>query len=701
MVARPAEDDATYSALAGRASAISQVDVAGLRAAYPTTFRSGLGYDPNAAGFLDRIQASALALTDGERSALGSHGFVVSTRREFGTFVRGMAEIYAEHLPLYVTADTLLASVHSSYDRILQLVEEELLLPELRKLLVGMTRRIASSSADQKTRADVDLYLTVAISLLDGKLVAPVAGASPERVKQLVDRATAASGTARVVLFDVEREEDFSQFQPRGHYDSLFLGRYFRAQMWLGRVDMRMLETQPSGTQVFRRAQYLSTLLFAELVGPDMARFERIEGVLRTFVGASDYMQLPEVAQLVKDLGGPEAARTAADDKVVAALLAGGYGKQQIASHLMQNGTNTTLPLNRSFALLGQRYVVDAHVLSEVVYDRLKERRMMPSSLDAAFAALGNSQALSVHPDVDTVSELPGALGRMRVLVDAHDDEFWASSFTNLWLRALRALSPPSDLTGPSADALPEVATTELWGRRVLSTQLSSWAELKHDTVLYAKQSYTGIPVCEYPDAYVDPYPAFYEALHQYALSGARIGALLAEVDPGLSAQVDSYFALLASATARLKDMAERELRGEPFTVEQLAFLNDAVRIELSSEGCTTIEVPDGWYAKLFFEPMRAIQFDPTIADIHTQPADAAGNPVGKVLHVGTGYPRMMVTTVDTCLGPRAYVGVVYAYHEQVTENFARLTDDAWAQRFDNSATRPADVTWMLDALAH
>jgi hypothetical protein len=40
---------------------------------------------------------------------------------------------------------------------------------------------------------------------------------------------------------------------------------------------------------------------------------------------------------------------------------------------------------------------------------------------------------------------------------------------------------------------------------------------------------------------------------------------------------------------------------------------------------------------------------------VHTQPADEAGNPVGKVLHVGTGYPRYMVATIDTCNGPRAY----------------------------------------------
>jgi hypothetical protein len=59
-----------------------------------------------------------------------------------------------------------------------------------------------------------------------------------------------------------------------------------------------------------------------------------------------------------------------------------------------------------------------------------------------------------------------------------------------------------------------------------------------------------------------------------------------------------------------------------------------------------------------------------------------------------------MVTTVDTCMGPRAYVGVVYAYHEQTTTNYERLTDETWEARFREGAERPADVPWLSPVLA-
>ncbi|HVZ36700.1 MAG TPA: DUF3160 domain-containing protein, partial [Polyangiaceae bacterium] len=519
--------------------------------------------------------------------------------------------------PLYVSADALLETVHSSYDAILAQLEEQMLIPELRALLVGMRSRLPDAGASESTRADADLYLAVALSLLEGETAAPVAGANAEDIASIVAQATAASGVADLELFGVKRDnEDLSQFKPRGHYThSPALEGYFRALIWLGRVDLRLLETQPDGTQVFRRGQYLAMLLLRQLVGSDFPLFDHIDTTIRTFVGESDSMTLSQVDALVGDLGGAEAARAAGDHAVAAAIVAGGYGKQQIASHITVNdGQVATLPLDRSFALLGQRYIVDSDVFSEVVYDRLQgePKRMMPSPLDAAFAALGNAQALALHPDVEKFPELPGALARMRVLIDSHDDAFWDANLYNLWLRALRALSPAADLSDPGAHGSPQITGTEAWGRRVLNAQLGSWAELRHDTLLYAKQSYTGTPGCDFPDAYVDPYPEVFRALQKYAQAGARVADLAVMASPDSAASITAYFQKLDQVTGELTDMAERELRGEPFTDAQLAMINDAVRIEKQSVICSTVDVPDGWYADLFFDRDQAITFDPT-----------------------------------------------------------------------------------------
>ena len=110
------------------------------------------------------------------------------------------------------------------------------------------------------------------------------------------------------------------------------------------------------------------------------------------------------------------------------------------------------------------------------------------------------------------------------------------------------------------------------------------------------------------------------------------------------------------------------------------------------------LEIAAGWYAKLFWDPSSAVEVGSVVADVHTQPTDEAGNPVGKVLHVGTWFPREMVVTVESCSGPRAYVGLVSSYHEQIKDNFVRMTDDEW--RAQGLAT-PPDVSWFSGLVAH
>jgi hypothetical protein len=134
--------------------------------------------------------------------------------------------------------------------------------------------------------------------------------------------------------------------------------------------------------------------------------------------------------------------------------------------------------------------------------------------------------------------------------------------------------------------------------------------------------------------------------------------------------------------------MAEQQRSGTPHTAQQIAFINDAVRVE-TEVGCTTVEVPDGWYAKLFFDPNESIKEALTIADVHTQPSDSDGNIVGNVLHVATGYPRLLTVTIDTCAGPRAYAGMAYSYHELVKSNFERLNDQQWAEVADDAPEVP------------
>jgi len=686
--------DALQAAIAATAGTTSEEFLA--ECALP--FREGLSYDPLTADGLERIQGSSLALDAKELSALGEKGFAILDRHRFESFFRGLERIYVEDLPLYVSADTILHSIHRSYDEILKAVELSALIPDVRAMLEAMRESLKKGGASKysaEARRDVDLYLSVALGLLTGKTAAPVAGGDGEEVEVLVGKAQAGSGTSRLTLFGVRRDVDFSQFKPRGHYtDHWQLRQYFRCMMWLGRIDLRILETMPDHSQVLRRRQLDSALLFRDLMDADtMARWQRIDTAIGTFIGESDNMMVTELSLLLADLGVKNAAGLGPlpDGVIAQAIVSGGYGTQRISSHIMINGTGEgTMPLSSTFLLLGQRYVIDSQVFSNVVYDRVgggRTLRMMPDPLDVAYAVLRSDHAGAVlDPEIREHRYAPD-LKAMRILADGHDDEFWESNLYNLWLGVLRELNPD-----PAAEGIPEVAATEPWARRLLNAQLASWAELRHDTILYAKQSYTGGASCEYPDVYVDPYPAFFAAVLRYAERG---GALAETVEAGsteLATRIRAYFKALHDSISILLEMAEYQREGTPFTPEHMEFINRAVRLRPGA--CGMPDIPEGWYADLFFDPQASSEFDPTIADVHTQSTDEIGNMVGRVLHVATGHGRLLVVTIDTCDGPRAYVGLASSYFERITTGLKRLSDEDWLPKV---VSGPEEVRWMKD----
>lgn len=667
-----------------------------VRQAHPVTFDAALDYDPMTAQnldlLLDRLDESSV---NELREGLATNGFVIAADGAFPSFAYGYSVLYEQDLPVFISADMVLEALFRSHDKILQAIELESLRPRLARLLSQAEANLVDrvGRLTPRTASDLHLYLGVARALLNDGIVP--AGAAPG-VESIVDSAMNAAGEQSLILFDVERRVDFSQFKPRGHYhgDSELEG-YFRAMIWLGRIDLRLLETQGDGSQVLRRQQIEDMLALRELI--DDAAYDdysAIDHTISLFVGEHDYMTLQDADRLEEALGNPESIDDIDDATLIETLIGGQYDKQRIASHIMRKDPSAdTLPLNVSFALFGQRYTVDSHVFSNVVYDRVP-LRVVPNPLDVAFSALGNNQALDLlGNELDEQPEYPGALEAMRLLVDEHPSEYWQSSLYTSWLSALRSLSPKE---GPQPSDLPSVARTDAWGRRLLNTQLSSWAQLRHNNVLYVKQSYTSAASCEYPDAYVDPYPEFFWRVVQLAEAGQQLVNEL-DLSSDLGKQLVDYFGKVSKINTMLAEMAELQRTGQPHSKEHLAFINQAVTVSVNCDG--TILGHSGWYSDLHFDPLEAVEAEPVITDVHT---DIGGDlPVSRpatVLHVGTGLPRLMLMTVDSCSGPRAYAGIVSAYHELLVDGLTRLTDEEWEQR--QYAERPVDVAWLAPVLA-
>src|SRR5690606_28560673 len=104
-------------------AAVSALDAAGFAERTELTFEA-LNYDPSEAVGLDLIQGSALGMTEGELAKFEENGFVISEGRVFPHFSYGYASIYLEDLPLFISADSILYALHTSYAAMLKSFEE-------------------------------------------------------------------------------------------------------------------------------------------------------------------------------------------------------------------------------------------------------------------------------------------------------------------------------------------------------------------------------------------------------------------------------------------------------------------------------------------------------------------------------------------------------------------------------------------------
>jgi hypothetical protein len=691
-------------------SAHKDMNAAALLALHPAGYFQGKWQiTPESAGYFHTIDSSFL-LTPYERSLVVEHGFMVSDRLRYQSFGSALFDIYHRDLPVFVSTDAILHAIHSSYDAILRSAEETLLMSQLDSLLSvlraqlpGMTAVYAATPAMTPMLRDVDIYLTVAHALLRGS-AAPYFAEDAAAVAE-IEALIAAQQPAWYLLFSsTERMMDFSQFTVRGHYtQSPELGRYFKSMMWLGRTEMYLLgpaNVNPAQKPEDIQRQTIDAALVVEALEGAGAfpLLEKIDAVIRMCVGESDNVTLPNMKSLLQRAQVGAAGRLL--DPVVLTALQDTlrnqpFAFQRINSQILVSSDMLTpdrIQPASSVLLLGQRFVVDSYVTGNVVYDKISFHGMavwrgLPSSLDVLFA-LGNDAASQLLvPQIDMYHYATN-LAALRYLIDGYDASFWESSLYNGWLGMIRTCNPPADRS-----QLPGFMTTAAWWQEKMNTQLASWAELRHDNLLYAKQSYTGVPTCSFPEGYVEPNPPFFDAVRTFAQLGRdRLVPLL--TGPMSQYGLTSYFSRLGSVADTLGAIARSELSGTCLTAEQIRFLQRM--LYMRSAGCA--QTPDGWYVGLYYSSGGLQIPDFVVADVHTCPADAAGNMVGWVMHVGTGPVNLAVVTVAASDGPaQAYVGPVMSYREHVTSGFLRLTDEQWSTSYALSqSSRPSFVNIYL-----
>ena len=254
----------------------------------------------------------------------------------------------------------------------------------------------------------------------------------------------------------------------------------------------------------------------------------------------------------------------------------------------------------------------------------------------------------------------------------------WQKTLYMNWLYVLKALLETNESESPG---YPLFMQTKFWEDKELNTALASWTQLRHDTILYVKQSYTmaekgGMfqpPIV----GYVEPVPEFYNRLLALTrMTNRGIGNLLSpEASERLN--VSTGLERLAEILERLKDVSIKELENRALDDGEYRFIES-----FGSISENLIETISGGKA----DP--SIYKTVLVADVHTD-----GN-TKKVLEEGVGYIKTMVVAYQHPDGHILLgIGPVFSYYEFKQPMDERLTDEAWREILDTNP--PSQPKWV------
>jgi len=605
--------------------------------------------------------------------------------------------------PNFVTTDSVLHTYHILYDYTLRNLEINKFIPDLKNLNRVLLQNALSqyssvSDPSLKSAAKKNVaYFTVASKLLEPETEIP------SDVKDLVDRELNLienhSGFQESPIFGYK--EDYSQYVPRGHYTRTEdFKKYFKNMMWYGRMMFRIeppigimgqQTDKEKGREETRQALLISLILNQAKVNQEDALkvWDRIYQPTVFFVGKGDDLNIYDYLGVMKKVFGESVAiNSLADgskiDRIIAELKA--LPAPKISSSFVLETEDPT-KVTKGFRFMGQRFIPDSYMFQQLVFPKIQDYtgggskpftaetietldgtrtvRVFPKGLDVA-AVLGSQRAKEILDEEknSAFDKYDEQFQKLKQEFSSLPQDQWAE---NLYWNWLYSLLPTLTVKG---NGYPIFMQQVAWLDKDINSFLGSWAELRHDTILYAKQSYTGFGITSVGPAKPKPEDRGY--VEPNAEVYARFASLAKFMREGLESRnllIDEYKSKLTrmeEVLLTLKAISEKELtnkdlekndydfiKGIGGTLENLVTFSATETEKITSETDTKMEI---------------------IADVHTD-----GN-TAQVLEEGVGKPMNLLVVVKESGDLYLTSGAIFSYYEFKHPVSDRLTDERWQQ---------------------
>ncbi|NPD90928.1 DUF3160 domain-containing protein [Xylanibacter muris] len=620
---------------------------------------------------------------------LAKDGFAIVPRNNIQFFHCYENNDY-HNFPNFITTDMHLQLVHIYFSKLLQDVEENrlrLLLSEFFRGMLHETDSIMNSTSDKrlrKTAAFGVAFFAVGCSLVDGggRYIDKALAAIPAEYgyRQMAENELVAidacTDAPSELLGYINPYFMYSMFRPRGNYTSNEnLKRYFRAMMWLQHAsgcisDRSQLNNFMLMAGVMNARPYLRTLM------------ERISAPIDLLVGRPDGVSVIDLADIMAeeklDIDNLWKSKRAVNN-VASRLDAMSRSRARIRP-------KEQLSCSEKISLLPQRYVYDAEVLQELVDVKTRPRtlRGCPKGLDV-FAALGTGVATRILADeLDEFSKWPEYGKRLEGVKTLMPQMTKDSTLYNIWMSALTGMVEARD------SRMPYFMQTPKWEKKNLNAALASWAELKHDMVLYMKQPMAAECGGAIPDpivvGYVEPNVAYWKKsldLIRYAADVLSRNGLMTSRSSDITRQ-------LMENTEFMLRISEKELAGKRLTenefwsIEKMGSTYEWLTLDIIRRGTET-----GFVWEDVTGPDKSVS---VVSDVYT--ANGTNNPNKGVLHEGVGYVDDLFVVVE--INGLLYLtrGAVFSYREFLSAPGERHTDEEWQKMLEKNP-RKGVPAWM------
>ena len=532
-------------------------------------------YNPSVAAYKPKADLSdvydieRVYLGDEAREKLARNNFVVAYGSEAEFFDLYEFNRYAQYAS-FVTTDSMMHTYHLYFAMLQENTERNYLYGNIERLskrmydnCLAQYEELKGSEWEEASRLNT-AYFAIACTLLETDIDIP------EEVKETVDeeiKKINASDTVAVSEI-TGAMEDYSQYKPRGYYDGdELIERYFKAMMLFGHLNFAQKD------ETNNRCALLMTLAMDEEAYKE---WDAVYEVTAFFVGASDDNGYYEYLPLIDEAYGQgiSASDLIGDkkgwdrfDELTASLEAPAINSEIFADDEGKTDKNEE---SKGYRFMGQRFTLDAAILDKLIYGNVKQaddgsKRMLPDALDVP-AAMGSDMALSVIAD-EGLDRYPNYYDQMdkakAVVKKADEDGYRSRSLYGGWLYTL------NPILIKKGEGYPSFMTNDEWQKKSLESYLGSYTELKHDTVLYAKQVMAemgGGDDTVYDDrGYVEPEPELYDRLYTLTKNTSegldKLGVISNEDKEGLR--------LLGELAKSLRDISIKELNNESLSDDE------------------------------------------------------------------------------------------------------------------------------------